>query len=122
ERWHRIESVLDPALDLEPHEVAAYLDRACAGSPELRAEVEALLEADRRASGFLSVPAVLLVNPFEDEVRPDAAAAREPLFTPPPERLGRYRVLDELGRGGMGIVHRGRDEELDREVAIKAMP
>jgi serine/threonine-protein kinase len=35
--------------------------------------------------------------------------------------LGKYRILDKIGRGGMGVVYRGIDETLDREVAIKAI-
>ncbi len=127
ERWHRIDSVLDVALELPPHEVGAYLDRACAGSPVLRAEVEELLEADRRAAGFLSVPPALVADAFADDGRTAGAGANP---TPdsaaqdaaPPARLGRYGILDELGRGGMGIVYRGFDETLGREVAIKVLP
>jgi serine/threonine-protein kinase len=40
---------------------------------------------------------------------------------PSPERIGRYRILGELGRGAMGIVYRGRDDDLERDVAIKVM-
>ncbi|HVR98127.1 MAG TPA: hypothetical protein VMW27_16030, partial [Thermoanaerobaculia bacterium] len=57
ERWRRIESLLDQMLDLPPAERSALLDTACAGDPDLRAEVEALLAADEKAGSFLVTPA-----------------------------------------------------------------
>jgi serine/threonine-protein kinase len=40
---------------------------------------------------------------------------------PSPERIGRYRIIGELGHGAMGTVYRGRDDDLERDIAIKVM-
>jgi hypothetical protein len=58
--WQKIEGVYLDASALNPADRAAYLDRACGGDPELRAEVESLLEADRKRGRFLELPPSLL--------------------------------------------------------------
>ena len=40
----------------------------------------------------------------------------------PGARLGPYAVIGPLGSGGMGEVHRARDDRLGREVAVKVLP
>jgi serine/threonine-protein kinase len=80
------------------------LDEACAGDAALRAEVEALLAAHRDAGGF-----------GEEPVLADHDVA--------PSHIGRYRVLRELGRGGMGAVYLAERDEpgLRKTVAIKVV-
>ena len=43
-------------------------------------------------------------------------------MTSVPDQIGPYRIVREIGRGGMGVVHLGRDTKLDRDVAVKALP
>ncbi len=61
-----------------------------------------------------------------EEARADNALSSIPSWpaavTPLPERLGEYRVLRELGRGGMGIVYEAEHEVLGRRVAVKVLP
>jgi len=62
DRWHRITGVFHAALALDDAERSRFLDRACAGNPALRAEVEALLSAERRAGSFGSAPLGMSVD------------------------------------------------------------
>ena len=62
--WRRIEPILDGALDLSPDQRAAYVARVCAGDPELRAEVEALIRSCELAEDFLRGSAQSFARPM----------------------------------------------------------
>src|SRR5881275_1998600 len=91
-----------------------FLDRECAGDPALRAEVEALLEANDRAGGFLEppAPAAHLVATAEAP----AAAER------PGTMIGPYKLLEQIGEGGFGVVYMAEQTEpVRRKVALKVV-
>src|SRR6185436_10376659 len=112
--WRRVEAILDQALELPAEGHAAFLDRACAGDPGLRARVEALLAADGTAGDFLEHPvsAALLDDPGDEPVDPEHGRV-----------IGAWRLVRELGHGGMGTVYLGEREggAFEQKVAIKVI-
>jgi tetratricopeptide (TPR) repeat protein len=96
----------------------AYLDRACAGDPALRGRVEALLRAHDRAGGFLGPAA----GPADTAgIRPGAGESpRANDAAPGTVVAGRYKLLEEIGEGGMGTVWMAQQTEpVKRLVAVK---
>ncbi len=84
----------------------AWIEEACRDDPALERELRGLLSAHNAASRLDDVT-------FGPPSHEEAA---------PPEQVGSYRVEGEIGRGGMGIVYRATDTQLDRTVALKALP
>jgi eukaryotic-like serine/threonine-protein kinase len=101
ERRLEIERLYHSAREREGEERSAYLEQTCAGDDTLRHEVESLLARDGPTEEFLQPPAAEL-----------AVIGR---------RVAHYMVVEEIGRGGMGIVYRGHDDRLRRDVAIKVL-
>ena len=94
------------------NERGAFLDDACGGDASLRAEIEKLIDGSDRAGSFIETPPVL------DETTMALSDAESPLAN---LRLGAYKVIREIGRGGMGTVYLASraDEEFQKRVAIK---
>jgi len=112
--WPAIRALFEELVDADASERARKL--AAIADADLRASVERLLEAEARAGGFLETPAAALAGDLLDD---DPSAPDEA----PPERLGAYRVLGRLGRGGMGEVLLGEraDGLFEQRVAIKLL-
>ncbi|HKO99459.1 MAG TPA: serine/threonine-protein kinase [Pyrinomonadaceae bacterium] len=109
ERWQQVEEVLQGALDRPALERAAYLDHACAGDEELRRETISLIGAHDEAGDFIEEPAM-------------AADAHLLLGDNVGDEVGPYKIINCLGRGGMGEVYLAQDTRLDRPVALKILP
>jgi serine/threonine-protein kinase len=107
-----VAELYDAALELPPGERGAFLDGECAGRPALRAEVDSLLAAHEQAPSFLgSRPAAALLG----------AATLGAMSQG--ERVGPYRLVSELGRGGMGAVYLAEraDGAFEQRVALKVI-
>ena len=120
-RWQRIKSLFDQAAAIPGDERQAWLAHACGDDEALRDEVEGLVRAHLDAGRFLEHGA--LAVPGAARVIVEATRPPSPETPASGPRFGEYRILRELGRGGMGVVYlcARDDERFEKLVAIKVM-
>src|SRR4030095_10687553 len=113
-------TLFSAALELDASQRTAYLDKACADDPVLRKHLENLLRVHDEAMPFLvSPPAVQEVadgvEGWNAPERPSNSPAEKA-----GDRIGRYKLLQQIGEGGCGVVYMAEQEEpVRRRVALK---
>lgn len=111
EDWQKVKAIFDSAVEVAPDSRSAFLNDACANDGELRREVETLLASSDETESFMETP-------FAGEI------AGLILDTPPNQLkngqvFNHYKIIRQIGVGGMGEVYLAQDQKLDRQVAIK---
>ena len=117
ERWNKIESIFHKALDAEEGRRGAVLEESCAGDEDLRREVESLLAQHENAGNFIEKPAFEAdASAVQKREIPSAAKSRPNLAG---SLFGKYRIEEEIGAGGMGVVYKAWDSKMKGWVALK---
>jgi serine/threonine protein kinase/Leucine-rich repeat (LRR) protein len=111
------QAIFAGALLLEaPAARAAYLDEACGTDAPLRKRVESLLLAAENAGDFLEQPPTGLSNAGGSFVIANVSSEK------PGDKIGRYKLLQQIGEGGCGVVYMAEQEEpVRRRVALKVI-
>jgi len=112
--WQRVDELLDAVMELPPQERTGFLDRECNGDTTLRREVESLLASHDQASGFFDSPPAAIADDLIRDRQAEALVGHA---------IGPYRIVREIGRGGMGVVYLAErtDDQYRRQVAIKLL-
>src|SRR5215475_233646 len=113
ERYKQIKSIFQSAVDLPHSEQAIFLDKACSGDEGLRREVEDLLSSHGQVKDSIEVIASEVAATMLAEPQSGSLIGRQ---------IGAYKILDQIGQGGMGEVYLARDTRLGRQVALKLLP
>ncbi|HJR09580.1 MAG TPA: protein kinase [Pyrinomonadaceae bacterium] len=122
ERWKQVEEIFQSALDLPRDERPKFIAETCADDAALRGQVEALVAQYEEAGDFIEEPAFVLNNfnpgsiPFR--TTPPTTFEDDPMAG---ARIGAYKIVREIGRGGMGAVYLAvrADSAYQKRVAIK---
>ena len=115
ERWEQIEGIFASALEQPVAAREQFVDRACAGDQDLGREVMSLLNSAESAGDYFADLADRAGVPTLDESEPDSLQGR---------RVGKYRLVQLIGRGGMGAVYLAErdDQQFEMQTALKILP
>ncbi len=107
--------LFEQCVDLDPTKRAEFLQSTCPEGTELRTEVEAMLRFD-------AGEATLAETTGSARAVIDSALTEQSSEPALPESIGRFKIIREIGRGGMGVVYEAEQDEPRRRVALKVVP
>ncbi len=110
DQWQKAKDLFEAALRCPSDKRRRFIDENCDGDAEVRREVKSLLATSDDAASFLEQPAV-------GEVAETIAGQKSPVG----KTLGHYKILSQIGAGGMGEVYLAEDLRLHRRVALKIL-
>jgi serine/threonine protein kinase/tetratricopeptide (TPR) repeat protein len=119
EHWRKINELFEAALARPVEERAAFLERTCdcVATSEVRRVVEAMLAADEQQDLLIDRPAYKAAGSV-----PPSISNEDDSQSFKGEMIGAYRLIREIGRGGMGTVYLAQDMHLRRQAALKVLP
>ena len=113
EHLKKVQELFHAALALDASARTAFLDKACTSDRELLEEVQSLISAHEQEGSFIDSPAGQPVAEMLAGIGSESWVG---------QTVGSFRILSQLGRGGMGEVYLAEDSKLGRKVALKVLP
>jgi eukaryotic-like serine/threonine-protein kinase len=128
ERWRKIENIFEASLDRTDEERESFIEKECGADADLCAEVKKLLRGYETGDAFLESPVwtdsyflqTTLKNQLASSLSDDSDDSEDldPMLD---QFVGEYRLIRQIGRGGMGIVYLAERREYRRQVAVKVV-